>query len=141
MDTEMKITVQAVIKARKEVVWEFYTTPEHITQWNNATDDWHTPSAENDLRPGGKFNYRMEARDGSLGFDYWGIYDVVKPYERLDFTLGDGRKVMVTFTEKDGVTSVVIEFEPEDTNPIEMQHDGWQAILDNFKKYVEVKTA
>jgi uncharacterized protein YndB with AHSA1/START domain len=140
MDNERTITVQAVIKTSREIVWEYYTTPEHITQWNHALDDWHTPSAENDLRPGGKFNYRMESRDGSIGFDYWGIYDEVKPFERLDFTLGDGRKVMATFTDMDGVTSMVIVFEPEDTNPIEMQHDGWQAILDNFKKYVEVKT-
>lgn len=139
MDTKKTITVQAVINAGQESVWEFYTNPEHITQWNSASDDWHTPSAENNLQPGGKFNYRMESKDGSLGFDYWGIYDELKPPEFLDFTLGDGRKVIVTFTDMKEKTSAVIEFEPEDTNSMEMQRDGWQAILDNFKKYVEVK--
>jgi uncharacterized protein YndB with AHSA1/START domain len=135
------IIVQAVIDAGREEVWGYYTTPEHITQWNNASDDWHTPAAENDLQPGGKFKYRMEAKDGSLGFDYWGIYNHVKLQEFLDFALGDGRKVTVTFTDLGEQTSVVIVFEPENTNPVELQHDGWQAILDSFKKYVEAKSA
>ena len=139
MDTKKTITVQAVINASVEEVWQLYTVPEHITQWNHASDDWHTTRAENDLKPGGKFNYRMEAKDGSFGFDFYGTYEEVKTNELIDYTLGDGRKVMVTFTEKKNVTDVEIKFEAESTHAIEIQRSGWQAILDNFKKYVEEK--
>lgn len=139
MDTKKTITVQAAINEPVEKVWQLYTVTEHITQWNHASDDWHTPKAENNLKPGGKFNYRMEAKDGSFGFDFWGIYDKIKTNELIDYTLGDGRKVMVTFTEKNNETDIEIKFETENTHSIEMQRSGWQAILDNFKKYVEGK--
>ncbi len=131
------ITIQATINAPVEKVWEFYTTPEDIMQWNNASDDWHTPKAENDLRVGGKFVSRMEAKDGSMGFDFWGIYDEVKPTELIEYTMGDERKVRVTFSGNENETTVVVTFEPEDENSRELQQGGWQAILDNFKKFTE----
>lgn len=131
------ITVQATISAPVEKVWKFYTTPEYIMQWNNASDDWHTPKAENDLRVGGKFVSRMEAKDGSMGFDFWGIYDEVKTNELIEYTMGDGRKAKVTFTANEKQTTVVVTFETEDENSRELQQGGWQAILDNFKKITE----
>lgn len=131
------ITVQATISAPVEKVWKFYTTPEYIMQWNNASDDWHTPKAENDLRVGGKFVSRMEAKDGSMGFDFWGIYDEVKTNELIEYTMGDGRKAKVTFTANENQTTVVVTFETEDENSRELQQGGWQAILDNFKKITE----
>ena len=132
-----QITVESAIKAPVEKVWEIWTLPEHITKWNSASDDWHTPFAENDLRTGGKFSARMEAKDGSFGFDFGGVYDEVRLNEYIEYTLGDGRKVIVNFTPKGDETKVVETFDAEDTNPVEMQKGGWQAILDNFKKYVE----
>jgi uncharacterized protein YndB with AHSA1/START domain len=131
------ITIEALIKAPVEKVWGFWTAPEHIMRWNNASDDWHTPRAENDLRPGGKFLSRMEAKDGSAGFDFVGTYDEVKKNELIAYTMGDGRKVKVVFANDRSGTKVVETFDPEDTNPVEMQRGGWQAILNNFKKYVE----
>lgn len=132
-----KITVENTINAPVEKVWEYWTAPAHITKWNNASDDWHTPFAENDLRTGGKFLSRMEARDGSVGFDFAGVYDEVKPHQRIAYTMGDDRKVITNFTGTGNETKMVTVFEAEDTNSIEMQKGGWQAILDNFKKYVE----
>ena len=111
-------------------------------QWNNASNDWHTPRAENDLKVGGKFLYRMEAKDGSSGFDFNGTYEQVKTNELIVYSLTDGRKVEVIFTTKDDdarTTKIATTFESENTNPIEMQRDGWQAILNNFKKYVEIR--
>jgi uncharacterized protein YndB with AHSA1/START domain len=138
IDTKKTITVQAVINAPVEKVWNLWTTPRHITKWNNASDDWHTPRAENDLRVGEKFLYRMEAKDGSFGFDFVGLYDAIKRSELIAYTLDDERKVKVTFTKNNDVETKVVEtFEAESTNPLEMQRGGWQAILDNFKKYVE----
>jgi uncharacterized protein YndB with AHSA1/START domain len=134
------ITVENTVKAPVEKVWEFWTKPEHITQWNHASDDWHSPWAKNDLRVGGKFEARMEAKDGSFGFEFWGIYDNIQPHETIESTMGDGRKLAVHFTKNGNETEVVETFEAEGTNPIEMQRAGWQAILDNFKKYAE-KTA
>lgn len=131
------ITVEATINAPVEKVWQYWTLPEHITQWNNASGDWHTPHAENDLRAGGSFNSRMEAKDGSVGFDFEGVYDAVKTNEYIEYTIGDGRKVKITFTPDGDKTKVAESFEAETTNPIEMQQGGWQAILDNFKKYTE----
>jgi uncharacterized protein YndB with AHSA1/START domain len=131
------ITVETKVQAPLKKVWQYWTVPEHITKWNQASDDWHSPYAENDLRTGGKFLSRMEARDGSFGFDFGGVYDNVKINELIEYTLGDGRKVSVRFTDNGNETRVVEMFEAEDTNPIEMQRGGWQAILDNFKKYVE----
>ena len=131
------ITVQGTINAPVEKVWKFWTTPEHITKWNKASDDWHTPFAENDLRVGGKFLSRMEARDGSFGFDFGGVYDKIKVNELIEYTLGDGRKVIINFKSNGNETKVVETFEAENENSIEIQRGGWQAILDNFKKYVE----
>jgi uncharacterized protein YndB with AHSA1/START domain len=138
MDTKKTITVQAVINALVEKVWNLWTTPGHITKWNNVSDDWHTPWAENDLQVGEKFLYRMEAKDGSSGFDFAGVYDEIKRNELIAYTIDDERKVKVTFTKNnDAETKVVEAFEAESTNPLEMQRGGWQTILDNFKKYVE----
>jgi uncharacterized protein YndB with AHSA1/START domain len=131
------ITVQQVVNAPLEKVWDYWTNPEHITQWNNASDDWYTPHAISDLTPGGTFSYRMEARDGSVGFDFAGVYDAVTPNNELQYTLGDGRKVTVQFQPQDGGTNVIELFEAESSHPVEMQQTGWQAILDNFKKYTE----
>jgi uncharacterized protein YndB with AHSA1/START domain len=138
MDTKKTITVQAVINAPVEKVWKLWTTPEHITKWNNASDDWHTPRAENDLRVGGKFLYRMESKDGSFGFDFVGVYDEIRRNELIAYTIADERKVRVTFTKNNDVETKVVEtFEAESTNPLEIQRDGWQAILNNFKKHIE----
>lgn len=131
------ITIKATVNAPIEKVWEFWTSPRHITKWNQASDDWHTPRAENDLRVGGKFTARMEAKDGSAGFDFEGSYDDVKTNQLISYSMSDGRKVKVTFLDKDGSTEVAETFDPESENPIEMQRDGWQAILNSFKKYVE----
>jgi uncharacterized protein YndB with AHSA1/START domain len=132
MDTKKTITVQAVINAPVEKVWSFWITPGHITKWNNASSDWHTPRAENDLRVGKKFLYRMEAKDGSFGFDFAGVYDEIKRNELIAYTIDDGRKVKVTFTKNnDAETKVVETFEAESTNPIEMQRDGWQPLFFN----------
>ena len=139
METQEKtvITVESTINAPVEKVWECWSKPEHITKWNNASDDWHTPRAENDLRTGGKFSARMEARDGSMGFDFAGTYDEVRNHEYIEYTMGDDRKVKVTFTPQGNATRVVESFDAENTHSIEMQRGGWQAILDNFKKYTE----
>ena len=132
-----KITIHTSINASLDEVWRRFTTPADVEQWNAASDDWHTTAASNDLRNGGKFNYRMEAKNGSFGFDFWGIYDAVDEFKQLDYTLGDGRKVSVFFEFTGIGTKLTETFETEDENPVEMQQMGWQAILDNFKKYVE----
>lgn len=132
------ITVEATIHAPIEKVWHFWTAPEHITQWNNASPDWHTPSATNDLRAGGEFHYLMAARDGSMEYDFWGIYDDVKNHEKIACTLGDGRKMAMLFSaDGDGATRVVESFEAETENSEALQRGGWQAILDSFKNHVE----
>lgn len=131
------ITIQSNINAPVQKVWDMWNKPEHITNWCSASDDWHAPTATNDLRTGGNFTTRMEAKDGSFGFDFGGTYDEVKEHEVIAYTMGDGRKVHVTFSPEGNGTNVVETFDPEGTNPIEMQRDGWQAILNNFKKYVE----
>lgn len=132
------ITVEAIVNAPVEKVWSFYTSPEHIMQWNNASPDWHTPHAETDLRAGGKFLSRMEAKDGSFGFDFWGIYDEIKTNELIAYTMGDNRKARIVFAGSNSTTVVTVTFEAETENTIELQRGGWQAILDNFKKYTEV---
>lgn len=132
-----RITVEAIIHVPVEKVWAYWTEPDHITKWSNASDDWHTPYAENDVRAGGKFVTRMEAKDGSFGFDFGGIYDEVRVHEFISYTLGDGRKVEITFIPQENDTKVIEVFEPETSNPIEMQQEGWQAILNNFKKHAE----
>lgn len=136
-ENKPKITVKTTIEAPVEKVWKYWTAPEHIKKWNYASDDWHTPNAENDLRPGGKFVSRMEAKDGSFGFDFGGIYDEVKENKYIAYTLGDDRKVEITFSANGNETDIEETFEAENQNPIEMQRAGWQAILGNFKKYTE----
>lgn len=132
-----KISVQATIAADTKKVWDFYTNPEHITQWNFAADDWHCPNAENDLRVGGKYRSRMEAKDGSWGFDFEAVYDEVIPEKKFTYTMTDGRKASVAFDNLDGKTKVIVNFDAETENSVDMQKEGWQAILDNFKKYTE----
>jgi len=142
METKEKkvtIEVKALVNSPIEKVWKYWTAPQDIIKWNNASDDWHTPKAENDLIKGGKFLCRMEAKDGSVGFDFWGIYTEVKTNKLIEYTLGDGRKVKIEFTVHGNETSIVESFEAETVNSIEMQRNGWQAILDNFKKYAEAK--
>ncbi|SEI44888.1 Uncharacterized conserved protein YndB, AHSA1/START domain [Dyadobacter koreensis] len=131
------ITVQSLINAPTKKVWEFWTEPQHITQWTFASDDWHAPYAENDLRIDGKFKTTMAARDGSVSFDFEGIYTDVQTYKLIEYVLGDGRKVSISFESEDNVTKVTETFDPEMENSIELQQSGWQAILDNFKKYTE----
>jgi uncharacterized protein YndB with AHSA1/START domain len=131
------IIVEAKILAPIEVVWQYFTDPEHVVHWNNASPDWHTPKAENDLQVGGKFSYTMAAKDGSFSFDFWGIYDTIKENQLLEYTLGDNRKVSVVFISEGDDSKIVETFEAESENPVELQKGGWQAILDNFKKYVE----
>ena len=131
------IMVETKVNGPVEKVWEFWTNPEHITHWNYASVDWFTPWAENDLQVGGKFRSRMEARDGSFGFDFGGVYDVVEENQLIEYTIGDGRKVRIEFMEERGSTHVTESFEAESTNPVELQKGGWQAILNNFKKYAE----
>ncbi|HRV86328.1 MAG TPA: SRPBCC family protein [Saprospiraceae bacterium] len=137
MTSKTQISIDTSVLVPVAKAWECYTVVDHVLQWNHASDDWHSPSGENDLRPGGKFNYRMEAKDGSFGFDFWGIYDEVVPEEKIAYTLGDGRKAIVSFTPAGDHTDISVLFEAEDTNPVEMQRGGWQMILNNYKKYTE----
>ncbi|WOV86953.1 SRPBCC family protein [Sporosarcina oncorhynchi] len=134
-----ELTVEATVQAPVEKVWAYWTDPSHIKKWNSPSDDWHTPFAENDLRAGGKFVSRMEAKDGSMGFDFGGVYDEVQLHEVISYTLGDGRKVNITFTGQGNETKVIETFEAETENPVDFQRQGWQAILDNFKQYAEQK--
>ncbi|MBY0009121.1 SRPBCC family protein [Paenibacillus typhae] len=136
-NNKAKVTVQAVIQAPVEKVWTYWTEPVHITKWNQASEDWHAPKAENDLRIGGTFVTRMEAKDGSMGFDFGGTYDVVKQHEAIGYTMEDGRRVDITFVDKGSETEVIETFDLESTHSAEMQQAGWQAILDHFKAYTE----
>jgi uncharacterized protein YndB with AHSA1/START domain len=139
METQEKtvITVETTVNAPVQKVWEYWTKPDHITKWNFASDDWHSPWAKADFREGGTFTARMEAKDGSMGFDFGGVYDVIRAKEYIEYTIGDGRKVKINFTPQGNKTKVVESFEAEDTHSIEMQKGGWQSILDNFRKYTE----
>ena len=132
-----KITVEVTVNAPVGKVWEAWTKPEHIVKWNFATDDWYSPWAKADFREGGSFSARMEAKDGSMGFDFGGIYDVIRNNEFIEYTMGDDRKVQVEFSSSGNQTKVVETFDAENTHSLELQKNGWQAILDNFKKYVE----
>jgi uncharacterized protein YndB with AHSA1/START domain len=136
--TKSMITVRTSIDAPVETVWKHWTSPDSIKGWNNASPDWHTPKASNDLRKDGKFNIRMEARDGSSGFDFGGVYTKVVVNTQIDYTMGDGRKVKITFSSDGKTTDVIETFEAESSNSLEMQRSGWQAIMDNFKKYTEL---
>ncbi len=131
------ITVEATINGDIETVWKCWTEPEHIMQWNQASPDWECPSATNDLRTGGKFSSVMAAKDKSFSFEFGGTYTDVVPMERIVYVMSDGRKVEVSFSRVENVVRVTETFDPEDENPEEMQRDGWQSILDNFKAYVE----
>jgi uncharacterized protein YndB with AHSA1/START domain len=131
------LIVKTSINAPIQKVWAYFTQPNHVMHWNHASDDWHCPAATNDLQVGGKFVYTMAAKDGSFSFDFWGVYDDVLTEELLLIKLGDNRKMKVTFASIGDVTEVVEEFEPENENPLGMQQGGWQAILDNFKRYLE----
>ena len=131
------ITVQTIVNAPINKVWESWGEPKHITKWCAASDDWHAPKAENDLRTGGKFSTTMAAKDGSFSFDFGGTYSNVKTNALIEYTIEDGRSVKIMFEDLGGKTRVTETFDPEGQNPIEMQRSGWQAILDNFKKYTE----
>jgi uncharacterized protein YndB with AHSA1/START domain len=132
-----KVTVTAAINAPVEKVWKDYVTPESVMQWNYASPEWHTPKATNDLREGGEFSYTMAAKDGSFSFDFGGKYDKIVENQLIKYTIGDGRQVTVTFSAKGTTTDVETIFDAESQNPVEMQQQGWQAILNNFKAYVE----
>jgi uncharacterized protein YndB with AHSA1/START domain len=138
METKkVNITVQTLVEAPVEKVWNSWSKPEHITKWNSASDDWHTPKASNDLRIGGKFSATMAAKDGSMSFEFEGTYTNVQLHQLIEYTIADGRTVKIAFEAKGSMTEVTETFEAESENPIEMQRGGWQAILDNFKKYTE----
>ena len=133
----MKITIQTTISTDKKRVWDYYTDPKHIVNWNFASDDWCCPSAENDLRVGGKYKARMEAKNKSVGFDLEATYDEVVKGEKFSFTMEDKRAVNVSFENLEGKTKVIVIFDAEKENSEEMQRNGWQSILNNFKSYVE----
>ncbi len=134
------ITIQVTVKVPIELVWKYWISPEHIIHWNYASDDWHTPRASINLRNGGTFSYRMEAKDGSFGFDFDGTFDKVIPNRLIQYTIADGRKVNIVFSIAGDSTEVLETFEAESTHSIEQQKEGWQAILNNFKKYAENRT-
>jgi uncharacterized protein YndB with AHSA1/START domain len=132
-----KLRIEALVAAPLAKVWELWTQPDHITKWNFANDDWCCPSAYNNLRVGGKYGARMEAKDGSFGFDFEAVYDEVTPQKKLAYTMGDGRTAVTEFSAVNDKTKVTTVFDAEKQNPEEMQQGGWQAILNNFKKYAE----
>lgn len=134
---DRKITVEITIKKGLDSVWNYWTEPGHILKWNHASDDWHTVRAENELKVGGKFFYRMEAKDGSFGFDFESNYEVVNEKSELTYIMSDGRRATTIFENKETETKVTTTFDPENENPEELQKAGWQAILNNFKKYAE----
>jgi len=137
METKTAITVETTVNAPVEKVWTYWSEPKHITRWTHASEDWHAPYADNDLRKDGKFKTTMAAKDGSMSFDFEGVYSNVQPNKVIEYGLADGRKVKIVFTANGNGTKVVETFDPESENPIDMQRGGWQAILDNFKKYTE----
>jgi uncharacterized protein YndB with AHSA1/START domain len=139
METTEKtaITIEAVVKAPVEKVWAYWSEPEHITRWAFASDDWHAPYADNDLRKEGKFKTTMAAKDGSFSFDFEGVYTDVQLHKVIEYVMSDGRKVKTLFTANGNETKIMETFDPENTHPLEVQRSGWQAILDNFKKYTE----
>lgn len=132
-----QITVTANIKAPLTIVWKCWTEPNHVQNWNFASSDWHCPTAENDLKIGGEFHYMMAAKDGSFSFDFWGTFMNIQEEKSLEIILGDGRKMSVLFEGIGEETNITEIFEPEEINSTELQKEGWQSILDNFKKYTE----
>ena len=137
----MKITVETSVNAPLAQVWSAWNTPADIRQWNSAQDDWHTTSSSVDLREGGKFQARMEAKDGSEGFDFEGTYTRLVPRQLIEYRMSDGREVRVEFAERAGVVAVTETFDAENENPAELQRSGWQAILDNFRRHVEAQVS
>jgi len=135
----MQVTIQTHIKADINAVWAAWTTPDDINQWNAASDDWHNPRSSNDLRPGGRFSYRMEARNGSFGFDFEGSYTQIVAQRLIEYVLGDDRKVSISFEPTETGVQVLETFETEDLHTGEMQKQGWQSILNRFAAYVEGK--
>jgi len=133
----MNITVSVIVKASLEQAWKVWLTPEHIKQWNFASEDWECPSASVDLRIGGQLASRMQAKDGSFGFDLVCTFTQIVEYEMLEYEMEDGRVVEVKFREIDGGIEIIETFDAEDSNPIEMQQAGWQSILNNYKRYIE----
>ena len=134
-----KITVKAQIRAFEDEVWDAYVKPDDIIKWNFASDDWHCPSAAVDLREGGTFTSRMESKDGRAGFDFSGRYLEIRRPEKIEYEMEDGRRVEVLFRGREGVTEVSVTFDAEDSHSPERQKEGWQAILNNFRRYVESK--
>lgn len=132
-----KITITATVNADIKKVWDYYTQPKHITQWNFADPSWQCPSASNDMQVGGKYSARMEAKDGSFGFDFEATYDEIVEGESFTYTIPDGRQVSVSFNATGNRTEVIVAFDAENQNPVEMQKNGWQAILNSFKSYTE----
>ena len=135
----VSIIVETTVAVSTELAWAYWTEPKHITQWNQASDDWHTPSATQDLRKGGRFTSRMESRDGKFGFDFGGVYDAVEPYRMIEYTIDDGRKVSILFEGVHVGSRITETFEAESENSIELQRAGWQAIMDSYKRYVEMQ--
>jgi uncharacterized protein YndB with AHSA1/START domain len=135
--TKTNITVTTVVNAPVEKVWQYWNEPKHITKWCQASDDWHAPKAENDIRKDGRFSTTMAAKDGSFSFDFGGIYTNVVSNKTIEYTMDDGRKVSVNFQPEGNATKITETFEAESENPADMQRDGWQAILNSFKKYTE----
>lgn len=133
----LQITVETTVAVSPALAWKYWTEPKHITQWNQASDGWHTPHAENDLRVGGRFSSRMESKDGKVGFDFGGVYDTVEQNHLIAYTLGDRRKVTVLFEAIPSGTKLTETFEAESENSAERQRAGWQAIMDSFQRYVE----
>lgn len=133
----MKITIETKVNAPIRMVWEAWTTPDNITKWNFASPEWCCPKAEIDLKPGGKFSYRMEAKDGSMGFDFSGEFTAVEEFSLIKFRMDDNREVEVRFTENAEAVNVTETFEAEDENSAEQQKQGWHSILNNFKAHVE----
>jgi len=133
----IQITIDVTVAQSPEIVWDYYTNPKNIVNWNFASDDWHCPKAENNPIVGGAYFSRMEAKDGSFGFDFKAVYDAIIPKEKLVYTLEDGRKVTTLFEKTGNATKITTVFEAENQNPVDMQKAGWQAILNNFKSYVE----
>ena len=134
--THAKITVQATVKAPLNLVWDSYTSPKHIINWNFADPSWHCPSAKNDMRVGGTYSARMESKDGSFGFDFDAVYTEISDQNHFTYEFG-GRYATVTFNQINDETTVVVTFDPENENPVELQQTGWQMILNNFKAYTE----
>lgn len=132
-----KIKIEAIIAKPTAKVWQYWTDPQHIMKWNFATDTWCCPKASNDLKVGGKYSARMEAKDGSFGFEFEAIYDEVIDQKKMTYTMADGRKVTTSFENQGEKTKVTTTFDAEKQNSEEMQKNGWQAILNNFKKYTE----